>query len=379
MSEALQRQPLSGGMPLVVKIGSALLTNGQAGLAIDRLADWAAQLAALRGQGVPVVVVSSGAVAEGCARLGLTERPRRLHRLQAAAAVGQVGLAEAYERVFEALGLRTAMVLLTHEDLASRERYLNARSTLNTLLAMGVVPVVNENDTVATQEIRLGDNDTLAAMVANLVQAERLLILTDRAGIHRADPAADPAAPVFQAVALDDPALAAAIGPSRSAFGSGGMHTKVQAARTAARSGAATIIASGLQADVIAQAAAGEPVGTWLADGRGALAARKSWLLSQRHVDGTLVVDAGAAAALAAAGVSLLPVGVLAVQGEFRRGDLVRICDESGRALAQGLSNYASSEAVRLIGVPSAEIAAVLGYTNEEEIVHRDNMALLPA
>ncbi|MEM1229844.1 MAG: glutamate 5-kinase [Pseudomonadota bacterium] len=379
MSGLLVRHPVTGTGPFVVKIGSALLTEGAEGLAHDRLADWAGQLAQLREQSVPVVVVSSGAVAEGCARLGLTARPRRLHRLQAAAAVGQVGLAEAYERSFSALGLRTAMVLLTHEDLASRERYLNARSTLNTLLQMGVVPIINENDTVATQEIRLGDNDTLAAMVANLVQAQRLLILTDRDGIHQRDPAQDPQAPVFDTLSLDDPALDAAIGPSRSAFGSGGMHTKVTAARAAARSGAVTVIANGRAPSVIAQVAAGAPVGTWLADDKAALAARKGWLLSQKHVDGTLTVDAGAARALAEQGVSLLPVGVTAVAGNFRRGDLVRIRSADGRDLAQGLINYASEEAARLVGVASGDIAAVLGYTNEEEMVHRDNMALLPA
>ncbi|MFK7914141.1 MAG: glutamate 5-kinase [Pseudomonadales bacterium] len=376
MSEATP--PVLGkGATLVVKIGSAQLTDPESGLAHGRIADWAAQIATLCAQGVRVVVVSSGAVAEGCVRLGLSERPRRLHRLQAAAAVGQVGLTHAYEQAFAAHQRRAAMVLLTHDDLADRARYLNARTTLTTLLSMGVVPIVNENDTVATEEIRFGDNDTLGAMVTNLLQADLLLILTDQQGLHAADPRLEPAAPLLPVVSLADPALEAMAGAGAGSYGQGGMLTKIRAARTAAQSGAATVIAHGGVAGVITAVARGEALGTLLTDPGTGVAARKGWLLSQRHVAGELVADDGAIQALRSKGVSLLPVGCQRVQGAFARGDLVRIVDSAGQGVAQGLVNYSSEECQRLLGHSSGEIAQVLGYCNEDELINRDNMALL--
>ena len=376
MTDAM-RPVLGKGSTLVIKIGSAQLTDPDHGLAHGRIADWAAQIAALCAQGVRVVVVSSGAVAEGCVRLGLPERPRRLHRLQAAAAVGQVGLTHAYEQAFAVHERRAAMVLLTHEDLADRVRYLNARTTLTTLLSMGVVPIVNENDTVATEEIRFGDNDTLGAMVTNLLQADLLLILTDQQGLHAADPRINPAAPLLPAVSLADPELESMASAGGGSFGQGGMATKIRAARTAAQSGAATVIAHGATSGVISAVARGEALGTLLTDTGASVAARKGWLLSQRHVAGELTADAGAIAALRGKGVSLLPVGCQGVQGSFVRGDLVRIVDTAGQAVAQGLVNYSSEECQRLLGQSSGEIAQVLGYCNEDELINRDNMALL--
>lgn len=375
--QAPQRSPLQKGATLVIKIGSAQLTDPGTGLAHARIADWAAQIAELCDAGFRVVVVSSGAVAEGCARLALPERPRRLHRLQAAAAVGQVGLTHAYEQAFAAHQRHAAMVLLTHDDLADRARYLNARTTLTTLLSMGVVPIVNENDTVATEEIRFGDNDTLGAMVTNLLQAQLLLILTDQQGLHAADPRLKPDAPLLSSVSLAEASLDQIAGPGGGSFGRGGMVTKIRAARTAAQSGAVTVIAHGQAPGVILAVARGESQGTLLADPNAGVGARKGWLLSQQHVAGELVIDAGAIAALRSKGVSLLPVGCQAVRGQFERGDLVRIVDGDGEPVAQGLVNYSATECAQLLGRASKDIAQLLGYCNEDEVVNRDNMALL--
>ncbi|MGI9326837.1 MAG: glutamate 5-kinase [Pseudomonadales bacterium] len=375
-AEVPQRTALAPGDCLVLKVGSALLTHSSTGLARERIEAWAAQIAELCDAGIRVVVVSSGAVAEGCVRLGLTERPRRLHRLQAAAAVGQVGLTHAYEHAFAAHKRHAAMVLLTHDDLSNRVRYLNARTTLTTLLDLGVVPIVNENDTVATDEIRFGDNDTLAAMVANLLQAELLLILTNQQGLHTKDPIEDPLAPLLPWVSLADPALDSFAGDSGGEFGRGGMITKIQAARTAANSGARTVIADGMAEQVITRVAAAESLGTLLTDERGRRAARKGWILSHRRTAGEITVDAGAETALQNRGVSLLPVGAVAVQGEFSRGDLVRLVSETGRVLGQGLVNYSSAEVRSLLGHSSDQIVGILGYCNEDELINRDNMAL---
>ncbi|WP_435100631.1 glutamate 5-kinase [Arhodomonas sp. AD133] len=370
------REALRDGQCWVVKIGSALVTNDGRGLDRKRIADWVTQIAELRRQGQEVVLVSSGSVAEGVQRLGWARRPHALHQLQAAAAVGQMGVVEAYEREFRRFGLHTAQVLLTHEDLADRQRYLNARSTLRTLLSLGVVPVVNENDTVATDEIRFGDNDTLAALVSNLVEADLLLILTDQAGLYDADPRRDPAATLIHEADADDERLIAMCSDAPGVLGSGGMRAKVLAAARAARAGAVTVITSGREANALARVRAGDRVGTLLWPSRQRLAARKRWLAGQLQARGRLWLDDGAVRVLREAGRSLLPVGVVRVDGRFVRGDMVACLDEAGNEVARGLVNYGCGDARRLCGVASGQIEAVLGYVDEPELIHRDNLVL---
>jgi glutamate 5-kinase len=360
----------------VVKIGSALLTDDGRGLDAQGICGWAAQMAELRRQGREVVLVSSGAVAEGMRRLGRTRRPHALYELQAAAAVGQMGLVQAYESCFQEYGMHTAQVLLTHDDLSHRQRYLNARSTLRTLLGMGVVPVVNENDTVATEEIQFGDNDTLAALVGNLVEADLVVILTDQAGLHQRDPRQDPQAPLVGAARADDPALDAMAGGSKGTLGRGGMLTKLRAARRAARSGASTVIVSGRISQVLQRLADGEDLGTLLLPGREPLVARKQWLASHLQVRGRLRLDAGAVKVLREAGRSLLPVGVRAVEGDFERGEMVACVGPDGEEVARGLVNYGATEARVVMGHPSHRIEALLGYVDEPELIHRDNLVL---
>jgi glutamate 5-kinase len=362
---------------LVVKVGSSLVTNEGRGLDRDAIAKWARQIAALCRDGKRVVLVSSGAIAEGMLRLGLPRRPKAIHELQAAAAVGQMGLAQVYETAFRDLGLKTAQILLTHDDLADRKRYLNARSTLVTLLDLGVVPVINENDTVVTDEIKFGDNDTLGALVANLIDADALVILTDQTGLYTADPRRDPEARFVHAAEAGDPALEAMAGGAGSSLGKGGMITKILAAKRAAKSGAHTVIASGREPDVLVRLAAGEPIGTALAAGIPRVAARKSWMSDHLQVRGSLTLDAGATRALLAGGRSLLPIGVTEVSGEFERGEVVAIRADDGREIARGLVNYAASEARRIKRHPSSEIEAILGFVDEDELVHRDNLVLL--
>lgn len=361
---------------LVVKVGSSLVTADGRGLDADALASWAAQIAALVRQGRQVVLVSSGAIAEGMQRLGWTRRPSAVHDLQAAAAVGQMGLVQAYERCFADHGLIAAQVLLTHEDLADRQRYLNARSTLTTLLDLGVVPIINENDTVATDEIRFGDNDTLGALVTNLIEADVLVILTDQPGLYTADPRKDPTATLVSTARAGDPALEAMAGGAGSGIGTGGMLTKVRAARRAARSGADTVIASGRQEAVLSRMVAGAAVGTHLRSATPPMAARKQWLADHLQTRGGLRLDDGAAAALSRGG-SLLPVGVTDVDGEFGRGEVVDCRSANGQLLARGLVNYSAAEARRLAGRPSAEIESLIGYVNEPELIHRDNLVVL--
>ena len=361
---------------VVVKIGSALLTNAGQGVDADAIAGWAAQMARLRARGVEVVLVTSGAVAVGMQRLGRQARPHALHELQAMAAVGQMGLVQLYESAFQRHDLRTAQMLLTHDDLADRRRYLNARSTLRTLLDLGVIPVINENDTVATEEIRFGDNDTLAALVANLAEADLLLILTDQAGLHDRDPRAHPDARLVAEGAAGDARLLEMAGGS-GALGRGGMRTKLLAAERAARAGAATVIASGWEADVIGRVLAGEPVGTWLKPAEERLAARKQWLAGHARVAGGLVLDAGAVKVIREAGKSLLPVGVKRVEGEFTRGEIVACLDPEGLEVARGLVNYSAEEARRIIGQSSDRIEVILGYVDEPELIHRDNLVVL--
>jgi glutamate 5-kinase len=369
------REALVAARRWVVKIGSALATNGGQGLKAESLNVWVTQIATLCREGREVVVVTSGAVAEGVARLGWPARPHALHQLQAAAAVGQMGLIQTYEACFKRHGLHTAQVLLTHDDAAHRQRYLNARSTLQTLLALGVVPVVNENDTVATEEIRFGDNDTLAGVVANLVEAGLLVILTDQAGLYERDPRLDPTARFIAEARAGDPAIEAMAGQG-TALGRGGMQTKLRAAALAARSGTATVIASGNEPEVLVRLARGEALGTVLVPTQEPLAARKRWLAGGQRPRGRLVLDEGAVRVLTGSGRSLLAVGVQAVEGEFARGELVACVDREGREIARGLINYADDEARGIMGQTSDRIEAILGYVDEPELIHRDNLVL---
>jgi len=371
------RTALLSARRIVVKVGSTLVTNEGRGLDPRAIARWAEQIAGLMADGRQVLLVSSGAIAEGMLRLGWNKRPHQIDHLQAAAAVGQMGLAQAYETHFRARSLQTAQILMTHADLADRERYLNARSTLMTLLGLRVVPVINENDTVVTDEIKVGDNDTLGALVANLVEADLLVILTDQTGLFDADPRAHPEARLVTLGTAGDAALEAMAGGAGSAIGRGGMLTKVLAAKRAARSGANTVIASGREPDVLLRLVRGESLGTCLLASTGVLTARKQWLADHLQVRGRLVVDAGAARAVQQQGKSLLPIGVVQVQGDFARGDVVACVDEVGREIARGLVNYASGDARRILRRSSSEIEAILGFIEEAELIHRDNLVVL--
>ena len=370
------RQRLAAARRIVVKIGSALLTNDGQGLYVEGLDDWVAQLAALRQRGCEIVLVSSGAVAEGMTRLGWTSRPEELHQLQAAAAVGQMGLVQAYEARFRKHNLHTAQILLGHDDISARDRYLNARNTLLALLDLSVLPIVNENDSVVTDEIRFGDNDTLAALVAGLIDADALVILTDQKGLFSSDPRHDPSAELIVEADAADSKLDAMVGGSAGSLGRGGMQTKLRAARLAARAGADTLIVGGREPDVLTRVMAGEVLGTLLMAREAPMTARKNWLAGQLRLRGTLHVDAGAATVLRQQGRSLLAVGVTAVQGQFERGDLVSCVDPGGREVARGLVNYRAAEVQKIAGRASAEIAGVLGYLAEPELIHRDNMVV---
>lgn len=360
----------------VVKIGSALLTNDGQGLDHAAIKRWVSQMASLRQSGIELVLVSSGSVAEGMNRLGLSSRPDQLHQLQAAAAVGQMGLVQTYEADFKQHGLQTAQILLTHDDLSNRKRYLNAKGTLAALLEWGVIPVVNENDTVVTDEICFGDNDTLAALVANLIVADALIILTDQQGLFNADPRSNPNAQLVEETPADNPDIDAMAGGG-GLLGRGGMATKVRAARLAARSGAATVIASGRENDVLLRLRNGESVGTLLTPNFTPQAARKQWLAGHLQAKGALVLDAGAVRVLKNSGRSLLPVGVKSVTGSFSRGEMVLCVDEQQRVIARGLVNYDIDDARQIIGKPSQEIVNILGYMSGEELVHRDNLVLV--
>lgn len=362
---------------VVVKIGSSLLTDGGQGLNQALIALWVKQMAELRRQNIDVVLVSSGSVAEGMCRLGIKARPKTLHELQAAASVGQMGLVRVFEKKFQGQGLHTAQVLLTHDDLSDRRRYLNARGTLLTLLGFGVVPVINENDAVATDEIRFGDNDTLAALVVNLLEAELLIILTDQQGLFDSDPGVDPQARLIASAGVNDALLDRVAGESRSGLGRGGMFTKVRAARLAARSGAATVIASGEVDQVIVRVVAGAPLGTYLQPVLAPLAARKRWLAAQLQVKGRLVLDAGAVDVLVGAGKSLLAVGVKSASGEFVRGELVSCMAEDGHEIARGLVNYSKQEVLLIAGQSSSCFEKILGYYDGDELIHRNNLVLV--
>jgi glutamate 5-kinase len=368
---------LTGAKRAVVKIGSSLLTNAGSGLDRGAISDWTRQIAALKRRDIEVLVVSSGAIAEGMKRLGWSRRPRAVNELQAAAAVGQMGLVQMWESCFAEVGLQTAQVLLTHEDLGDRRRYLNARTTLRSLVALGVVPIINENDTVVVDEIRFGDNDTLGALVTNLIEADAFVILTDQKGLYSADPRKVTDAHLVAHGRAGDPALEAMAGGAGSPVGSGGMITKILAAKRAARSGAHTAIAWGREPDVLLRLFDGESVGTLLAASTAPVTARKQWLADHLKPAGRIALDAGAVKALVKDGKSLLPIGATAVEGHFERGEVVSVVDPGGREIARGLANYGAAETARILRKPTAEIEAALGYIAEPELIHRDNLVVL--
>ena len=370
-------QALAGAKRIVVKVGSSLVTDEGRGVDAEAIGQWCRQMAVLAKQGRELVMVSSGAIAEGMKRLGWAARPKEVHELQAAAAVGQMGLAQIYESKLREHGMGSAQVLLTHADLADRERYLNARSTLLTLLGLGVLPVINENDTVVNDEIKFGDNDTLGALVANLIDADALVILTDQKGLYSADPRKDPSATFIHEGRAGDPELERMAGGAGSSLGRGGMITKILAAKRAAGSGASTVIAWGREPDVLTRLAAGESIGTALMAATPKLAARKQWMADHLQLRGTVVVDAGAAKKVRDEGKSLLPIGVIDVQGEFHRGDVIAVRGAEGAEIARGLANYSSAEARLIARKPSTEFERLLGYSAEPEMIHRDNLVLV--
>ncbi len=370
-------QALAGARRIVVKVGSSLVTDEGRGVDAEAVGQWCRQMAALAREGREMVMVSSGAIAEGMKRLGWAVRPKEVHELQAAAAVGQMGLAQIYETKLREHGMRSAQVLLTHADLADRERYLNARSTLLTLLGLSVLPVINENDTVVNDEIKFGDNDTLGALVANLIDADALIILTDQKGLYTADPRKDPAATFVHEARAGDPELERMAGGAGSSLGRGGMITKILAAKRAAGSGASTVIAWGREPDVLLRLARGEAIGTALIAATPKLAARKQWMADHLQLRGTLIVDAGAAKKVRDEGKSLLPIGVVDVQGEFHRGDVVAVHGPEGAEIARGLANYSSAEARLIARKPSTDFERWLGYSAEPEMIHRDNLVLV--
>ena len=372
-----ERSHLSSSRRWVIKIGSALLTDDGTCLNESGIRGWVAQIFGLRAQGVQPVLVSSGAVAAGMTRLGWTSRPKAMHELQVAAAVGQMGLSQTWQSAFAEHGIETAQVLLTHADLSNRQRYLNARSALTSMLELGVVPVVNENDCVVTDEIRFGDNDTLGALVTNLVEADALLLLTDQDGLYTADPRNNPDAQLVDLRRASDPALDAMAGDSKGVLGRGGMFTKLRAARLAARSGARTVIVGGRIENVIERLHRAESLGTLLLPDEERTVARKRWLAGHLQMKGRLKLDAGAVRALRQSGSSLLPVGVQGVDGVFQRGEMVVCVDGEGREVARGLVNYSSGDVSKVLGLPSNQMASVLGFTGEPELVHRDNMVLV--
>lgn len=369
-------QNLSQAKLIVVKVGSSLVTAEGRGIDQAALNRWATQIAELKARGVNVIFVSSGAIAEGIKRLGWPKRPTAINELQAAAAVGQMGIAQAYEYAFAYHQIHTAQVLLTHEDLSNRTRYLNARSTLLTLVEKGIVPIINENDTVTTDEIKLGDNDTLGALVTNLVDADALVILTDQSGLYDSDPRKNPNAQFIHQIEADHPELEAMAGGAGSSVGTGGMYTKVTAAKRAALSGAATVVASGREPNVLVRLQQGESIGTLFTSSHSRVAARKQWLLGHVQLAGKVRVDEGAARALTEKHASLLPVGCTGVEGHFHRGELVAVVDADGKEIARGLMNYSSEETAKLLQTDSEHIHEKLGYAHEEELIHRDNLAV---
>jgi len=372
-----KRENIKQSKRCVIKIGSALLTNDGSGLNRGGIATWVEQISALRKSGVEVVLVSSGAVAEGMCRLGIKKRPETIHELQAAAAVGQMGLIQSYESAFSKYELHTAQVLLTHDDLSNRQRYLNARNTVRSLLALGVIPIINENDTVVTDEIRFGDNDTLAALVANLIEADYLLILTDQNGLFDRNPREHADAKLITEASANDNSLAAMASGGAGTFGRGGMATKVSAAKLASRSGASTLIAAGKESNIISRLFEGEAVGTLLYAEQSPVAARKQWLAGHLQIQGQLTIDDGAVNKLRDSGSSLLAVGVREVQGNFSRGEIVSCVNLIGDEVARGLVNYSAQDVMKIKGKASKDIESILGYVDDAELIHRDNLVLI--
>ncbi|MBK68835.1 MAG: glutamate 5-kinase [Legionellales bacterium] len=371
-----ERETIKSTKRWVIKIGSALITDNGCGLKHDNLDNWVNQISTLRERGIDIVIVSSGAVAEGLTRLNWKNRPNIIHKLQAAAAVGQMGLIQAYETCFQKYNKQTAQVLLTHDDISNRTRYLNARTSLNTLLQLGVVPIVNENDTVATDEIRFGDNDTLAGLVANLIDAELLVLLTDQNGLYTSDPRKDSSAELIEQAKADDESLEKYAGDS-SNYGRGGMLTKLKAASIASKSNTQTIIASGNESSILLKIANSEKVGTLLTTSEDTLQAKKQWLANQAYLKGSVTIDSGAVTAIIKSGKSLLPIGVKSITGEFKRGEIISCIDLDGKEIARGLSNYDSIQATSIMGKSSEEIGELLDCKDEDELIHRDNMILI--
>jgi len=370
------RQSIANSKRIVVKVGSALVTNNGTGLAPDFIAECVRQISVLQNSGYQIVLVSSGAIAAGIQRLGWLKRPQAIHALQAAAAVGQMGLTQAYESIFSQHNLISAQILLTHDDLADRMRYLNARTTLNTLLELGVVPIINENDTVVTDEIRFGDNDTLGALVANLIEAEVLIILTDQLGLYSADPRINPDATLISEGDANNKYYESIAGGAGSGISKGGMITKIFAAQRASRSGAHTLIVGGREVDALIRAARGDTIGTYLKANQSPLAARKQWLADHLRLAGSVIIDDGAVSALCN-GKSLLPIGVRAVEGNFNRGSVIACLSVSRKEIARGLVNYPDADVQKIAGKPSNQIESLLGYMDESELIHRDNLVLL--
>ena len=371
-----ERETIKSTKRWVIKIGSALITDNGCGLKHDNLDNWVNQISTLRERGIDIVIVSSGAVAEGLTRLNWKNRPNIIHKLQAAAAVGQMGLIQAYETCFQKYNKQTAQVLLTHDDISNRTRYLNARTSLNTLLQLGVVPIVNENDTVATDEIRFGDNDTLAGLVANLIDAELLVLLTDQNGLYTSDPRKDSSVELIEQAKADDESLEKYAGDS-SNYGRGGMLTKLKAASIASKSNTQTIIASGNESSILLKIANSEKVGTLLTTSEDTLQAKKQWLANQAYLKGRVTIDSGAVTAIIKSGKSLLPIGVKSITGEFKRGEIISCIDLDGKEIARGLSNYDSKQATSIMGKSSEEIGELLDCKDEDELIHRDNMILI--
>lgn len=372
----MKRSDLTQTKRWVIKIGSALLTDDGQGLNLSALSNWVEQIVLLRRQGVEVVIVSSGSVAEGMQRLGWSSRPSALNELQAAAAVGQMGLVQAYESEFSKYDTHTAQILMTHDDLSNRSRYLNVKSTIQTLLSYGVIPIINENDTVVTDEIRFGDNDTLAALTANLIGADVLVIMTDQQGLYNDNPRENPSAELISEAQVSRKDIEAMASPEGGALGKGGMYTKVMAAKRAARSGTATLIASGREPSILPRLQSGEQVGTLLIPDLEPLTARQQWLAGHLQAKGRVILDDGAVHVLKASGKSLLPIGVKLVEGDFQRGEMVVCFDQQGQEVARGLINYPIAEAQRIVGQPSKNIESILGYVADESLIHRDNLVL---
>ena len=372
----MQRSELKNTKRWVVKIGSALLTNDGQGLNQEAMAAWVQQMVELKKQGIEVVVVSSGSVAEGMKRMGWSSRPKLLNELQAAASVGQMGLIQAYESQFSKFDIHSAQILMTHDDLSNRKRYLNVKNAVETLLEYGIVPIINENDAVVTDEIRFGDNDTLAALTANLISADVLVILTDQKGLYNDNPRENPNAELISEAQVSRKDIEAMASSEGGALGKGGMYTKVMAAKRAARSGTATLIASGRADNILPQLLAGDNQGTLLIPDLDPLPARQQWLAGHLQVRGTIVLDDGAVNVLLNSGKSLLPIGVKAIKGEFQRGEMVECEDQSGKVIARGLVNYAANEAKQIIGQPSQNIESILGFIEDESLIHRDNLVL---